>query len=174
VQCVTGGQGKIHIWLLSVGQRKYSTWYEDVFISLFKTTVGSFFSIIFSNFSHYSLMYNYYWYSGKVSYLLKLLAGRLIVNLFLIWNLAAVRGSHRAATQHLLDSKISLYKYYVSLLGYFLSNTQNICESCLVISHITRNYQPLFPEASFAILLPKLLYIRLHTSNHLGPSRTTK
>jgi len=37
--------------------------------------VGSFFSVIFSNFSHYGLMYNYFSYSDKISYLIKLLAG---------------------------------------------------------------------------------------------------
>ena len=34
--------------------------------------------------------------------------------------------------------------------------------------------QPPFPKANFALLLLKLLYLRLYLSNHLGPSQATK
>jgi hypothetical protein len=50
----------------------------------------------------------------------------------------------------------------------------NIPQSCLVTSDSIRHYQQLFPQAYFALLLLKLLYIRLYLSNNLGPSQATK
>jgi hypothetical protein len=47
-------------------------------------------------------------------------------------------------------------------------------QSRWVISDSIRHYQPLFPPAHFALLLLKLLYLRLYLSNHLGPSQATK
>jgi len=50
----------------------------------------------------------------------------------------------------------------------------NIRQSCLVTSEIIRRYQPLFPKVYFALLLLKLLYLRLYLSNQLEPSKATK
>jgi len=50
----------------------------------------------------------------------------------------------------------------------------NIPQSCLVMSDDIRHFQPLFPQPYFALLLLKLLYLRLYISNHLEPSQATK
>jgi hypothetical protein len=57
---------------------------------------------------------------------------------------------------------------------YFPSLFLNIPQCRLVTSDNIRHYQPLFPQAYFALLLLKLLYYRLYLSNHLGPSQAAK
>jgi len=71
---------------------------------------------------------------------------------------------------------VSSPNFFVEMLPYcylpmlFL----NIPQSCLVTSASILHYQPLFPQAYFARLLLKLLYLPLYLSNLLGPSQTSK
>jgi len=74
---------------------------------------------------------------------------------------------------------VSSPNFTVEILSYCYlpSLFLNIPQSCLVTSDSTRHYQPLFPQAYFALLLLLLLqlsYLQLYLSNHLGPSQATK
>ena len=93
------------------------------------------------------------------------LAGWLTVISFSVWNLTAVTGGHKAATQHLLVSRISLYKCYLMVfLPLLILNIQNVCQFCSAT----------FSKSQFALILLQLLYLRLYLSDHLGPSQATK
>jgi len=59
------------------------------------------------------------------------------------------------------------YCYLSSLFLYI----ENICQSFLVTSDNIRHYQPVFPQVYFALLMLKLLYLKLYLSNHLGPTQ---
>ena len=70
---------------------------------------------------------------------------------------------------------VSSPNFAVEMLPYFylLSLFLNIPQSCSVTTNSIRHYQPLFPQAYFA-LFRTLLYLRLYLSSHLGPSEATK